>query len=76
MMGTMAVMGREGDTKVIWDSDNADEVANARRTFEDLVGRKRYLAFAVKKDGERGVQVSEFDPEAGKLILVPRLVGG
>lgn len=76
MVGEMAVMGTAGDTKVLWDTDNQDEVANARRTFDDLVGKKKYLAFAVKKGGEKGEQVREFNPEAGKLILVPPMQGG
>lgn len=76
MLCEMAVMGRSGDTKVIWDSNNQDEVENARRTFDDLVGKKRYLAFAVKRDGEKGEQVREFDAQAGKLILVPPMRGG
>lgn len=74
--GEMAVMGKEGDTKLIWDRRNEDEVANARRTWDELVGRKRYLAFAVKKDGDKGEQIREFDPEAERIILVPPMKGG
>lgn len=76
MTGTMAVLGKEGDTKTIWDSDNPDEVEVARKTFNDLVGKKKYLAFAVKKDGDKGERISEFDPKLGKMILVPPMQGG
>ena len=74
-MGEMRVMGPEGDTKLIWDAENEDEVANARRTFCDLTG-KGYTAYAVKKGGEKGKVIKTFDSDAEKLILVPRMVGG
>ena len=35
-MGQFRVLGIEGDIKQIWNPDNADEVAAARRTFNDL----------------------------------------
>lgn len=74
-MGEIAVMGRAGDTKVIWSADNDDEVANAKKTFTDLL-KKGFTAFAVKKDGDKGEKVTEFDAQAEKLILVPRMAGG
>ena len=75
-MSEMSVMGRSGDTKTIWDPSRPDEVAAARGTFDELVGRKKYLAFKVKKDGEKGRKIKTFDPDAGKIILVPPMMGG
>ena len=74
-MGEMRILGSEGDLKVIWDSDNEDEVEAAREQFETLTG-KGYLAFRVKKDGKKGVQTKKFDPDAEKLILAPPIAGG
>jgi len=71
----MRTMGSSGDTKLLWDSDQVAEVDNARRTFNDLRARG-YTAFAVKKGGEKGSQVREFDPEAESLIMVPQIAGG
>lgn len=71
----MRTMGASGDTKLVWDDDNEDEVANARRTYDDLK-RKGFAAFAVGAKGERAAQVREFDPAAEKLIMVPALAGG
>lgn len=76
MQSEMAVMGTEGDTKIIWDSGRVEEVDNARRTFDDLVKKKKYAAFEVTKKGEKDGQVFDFDPEAEKLILVPPMKGG
>jgi hypothetical protein len=64
-----------GDTKLVWDAGNRDEVENARRTFDDLRA-KGYLAFSVKKDGEKGEQIRKFDSDAQKLIMVPPMKGG
>lgn len=74
-MGELSVLGRAGDTKVIWSRDNADEVANARRTFDDLRA-KGFLAFRVKDDAGKGEQIHSFDPHAERLILAPPMRGG
>jgi hypothetical protein len=75
MTGEMRIMGKEGDLKVIWDSEKTDEVKAARRQFEELTG-KNYIAFSVKKDGEKNEKISKFDPELEKMILVPMVKGG
>ncbi len=75
--GAMAVMSHKGDTKYMWDKNNADEVEGARRTFDYFVKEKKHLAFKVKgKDGDKGEQVKEFDPNEGRYIFVPQMVGG
>jgi len=75
MNGEMSVLGTEGDTKVIWDSENEDEVENAKKTFNDLK-KKGYSAFSVKKNGEKGSRLDKFDSEEEKMILAPALQGG
>ena len=75
MKGELRVMGREGDTKVMWDSDNDLEVETAKESFDKLVG-KGYAAFKVKKNGDQGARVKEFDADAEMLILVPPMAGG
>lgn len=77
-MGTMhelSVMDSTGDTKTIWDADNATEVANARRTFDDFK-KKGFAIYRVEGDGDRGEIMHKFDPEAEKMIAVPRMAGG
>lgn len=74
-MSELSVMDRTGDTKVIWDSGNADEVAVARDTFTKLK-KKGFLAYSVKKGGEKGTILTEFDPEAEKIIMSPPMAGG
>ena len=74
-MGTMHVMDVTGDSKTIWDPNNADEVAQARKTFNDLKA-KGYSAYKVRDDGKKAEIMVSFDPQAGKLILSPAMAGG
>lgn len=75
-MGQLAVMGRAGDTKVIWDPNNADEVEAARAQWDKLVGERKFAAFAVGPKGQKADRLKEFDPSIEKVILVPPMAGG
>ena len=74
-MAELAVMDRTGDTKTIWDANNPDEVEVARETFNSLK-KKRYIAYSVAGDGSKGSIITEFDPNAGKIIMSPPMAGG
>ncbi len=72
----MAVMGKAGDSKYIWDPNNTVECEIAKDTF-DAYRARGYLAFqVVGKDGSEGDQMTEFDPQAGRIIFVPPMAGG
>lgn len=75
MIGEMRVLGAEGDTKHIWDSENEDQVKAAKKLYDELTG-KNYVAFQVDKKGEKGEKMKEFDKYAEKMILVPMIKGG
>jgi len=69
-------MGAEGDVRQAWDPDNKDEVAAAKKVYDDLKG-KGHLAFRVTdKKGKKGEQMTTFDPKAGRIILAPPMAGG
>lgn len=72
----MAVIGENGDTKLIWDPRSAAEVESARRQFNFLTKEKRYAAFKMEPGGERGEMLREFDPAAERIILAPAMQGG
>lgn len=74
-MSEMRVMGLEGDTKIIWDAEKRAEVEAAEEAFKKLK-KKGYLAYSVKRDGEKGQVITEFDPSAEKIILAPPIAGG
>jgi hypothetical protein len=75
-MGEMRILSTEGDTKVIWDSENDDECDAAEAQFNSLK-KKGYQAFEVGKRGKKtDERVDEWDPDLGKLIMVPGMRGG
>lgn len=74
---SMATLGKDGDTVLTWDPDNAAETENARRTFFDMVNTQRFLAFAVDEGGGGDPeQIREFDPEVKSILLTPPMMGG
>jgi len=74
--GEMAIMGREGDTKVMWDKTKPVEVDVARSTFDKLK-KDGYSAYAVSDKGDKkGEAVRDFDPHAERLIFVPPMQAG
>lgn len=68
-------MNGHGDTRVMWDSDNADEVQAAREMFNSLKA-KGHLAYSTNAKGERAEVIHRFDPDAERIIMTPQLVGG
>lgn len=74
-MGTMAVMGTEGDTKITWNSDKTEEVDAARAHFDRMI-KEGYKAYRVDKHGDKDGVMSSFDKNAEKVIFVPRMGGG
>jgi hypothetical protein len=64
-----------GDLKINWDSKSKDEIDAAREQFNSMK-KKGYLAYAVKRDGSPGKQITEFDPDLELIIMSPKLVGG
>jgi hypothetical protein len=75
-MGEMSILDSTGDTKVVWDPDNDDECDAAEAQFNSLL-KKGFAAFEVGKKGKKTDEVvRKFDPELGKLIMVPAMQGG
>lgn len=72
---TLEIMGPEGDTKLIWDTDNEDEVSAAQEMFDKLK-KKGYLAYKTDKKGEKGEVIKKFDANAERIIMSPPIAGG
>ena len=71
----MSAMGSAGDTRVEWNPDNEDEVKVARGVFDDLT-KQGFTGFRVYDDGKKGQQLTEFDPQAERILLIPPMAGG
>ncbi len=73
----LAVMGATGDTKHMWDVNDAVQVDAARKLFAELKG-KGYMAFRLvsyEKNGKnyikKGELMPEFESDAGRMRLSP-----
>lgn len=73
--GVMAVMGKDGDTKITWDRTRPVEVEEARRTFNSYRD-KGYVAYKLDSMGDKGEVIRNFDPEAQRVVFAPAMVGG
>jgi hypothetical protein len=76
-IGALCVPDMDGDTRLMWDSRNADEVDAARRHFDSLRSKGYAVYNATKKRGNaKGEVITTFDPSAERLVAVKPLVGG
>jgi hypothetical protein len=73
--GVMRVMGPMGDQKIAWDADDTSQVTKARTRFAELLS-KGHRAFLMDVTGKKGKQITEFDPSAGAILMIPQMVGG
>ncbi len=74
-MGTLSIMGTEGDVKVEWNPESADEVEMAEKAFKENT-KKGYKAFRMWDDGQQGSEIEKFDKFAEKILFVPAMRGG
>jgi hypothetical protein len=72
----LSITDASGDTRIMWDPRNKDEVATAQAAF-DAAKAKGMLAYSVNTEtGDKGEVIQKFDKKAGKIIMVRQLVGG
>lgn len=74
-MAELSVLDVTGDTRLMWDRNNPEEVARAKQRFDEMKA-KRYLAYKVTKKGDQGEVLKDFDPAAERIILTPPMRGG
>ena len=82
-MGELKIFGKtsivtygepiEGDLKMTWRKDNAEEVALAEKTFKEYINKGW---FAVGEVLGKNKQIFAFNPDFEEIILVPIIVGG
>ena len=72
----LSIADATGDTRIMWDPKNKDEVATAKAAF-DAAKKKGMLAYSVDPESaDKGEVIREFDPKAGKIIMTKPLAGG
>lgn len=78
LRGELSILNGKGDTKLVWDANNEDEVEAAQAMFDDLIA-KGFQAFEVsdeKEKGGKGKMIRKFNPKAERIIMSPRIGGG
>lgn len=68
----------KGDIAMTWDPAKKKEVAEAKKVFDELLG-KGYRAWRVdvaKDKRDETTMLKEFDPEAAEIVVLPPLTGG
>lgn len=75
-MGEMRTLGRRGDWKLEWNPKNKLEVEQMRKTFDHNVKDKGFSAFKLDEKGNAGEQITRFDENAERIVLVPPMAGG
>ncbi len=73
--GEMKILDPTGHTKVSWNPKKSEEVQVAHETFITM-RNKGFQAFRVNYRGAKGERLTEFDPQAKSIILIPQLQGG
>jgi hypothetical protein len=67
-------MDHNGDTRHVFDANNAKELARAEKRFRELTGAG-FTAAMRTGSGDAKV-IRKFDRTAEETLFVPRLVGG
>jgi len=75
-MGTMSILSQKGDETVRWDKDDPASVENARKKFLEFLAERKGMAIRMNEDGQKGDKMTDFDPDAERVVLMPLVVGG
>lgn len=75
VLGEMWIPDDTGHSRRTWDSHDPIQVADAKRSFDDLRA-KGFVAHKVSKDGKPAEIIHTFDPQLELMILSPAPVGG
>jgi tetrahydromethanopterin S-methyltransferase subunit H len=67
-------MDQTGDSRHVFDRNDAEALARAEERFKDLTGRG--FTAAVREDDGQSRLIRVFDPAAEETLFFPRLVGG
>ena len=68
-------MQENKEEKIFWNPDSEDETEAVRKRFNYYI-KQGFIACKMVERGKRGVQVSEFDPEAEEIFMLALADGG
>ena len=73
-MAIQIVMDHTGDTRHLFNQEDAQELAKAESRFNELTGAG--FTAAVRTASGEATKIRSFDPTADETLFFPRLVGG
>ena len=73
-MAIQIVMDRSGDSRHVFNPDDAQDLVKAEQRFYELT--KVGFTAAVRSGPGQVSQIRLFDPNAEETVFFPRLVGG
>ncbi|WGS18520.1 MULTISPECIES: hypothetical protein [unclassified Bradyrhizobium] len=73
-MATQIVMDRTGDSRHLFNPDDAQELARAEQRFYELTNAG--FTAAVRTGPGQTSHLRSFDPAAEETVFFPRLIGG
>lgn len=73
--GCLQKLDSSGDIKLYWNKKKPDEVTEAKAMFEQCIA-KGWAAFKITRFGKKDKKVTEFDPDMGKVVIIPPIAGG
>ncbi|OKO69338.1 hypothetical protein AC629_41275 [Bradyrhizobium sp. NAS80.1] len=73
-MAIQIVMDRTGDSRQLFDPNDARELAKAEKCFNELINTG--FTAAVRTGPGQVSRIRSFDPNAEETVFFPRLVGG
>jgi len=74
-IGIMRILDMNGDRRIVWRKKSIPEIEEAKKEFRKAI-IDGHIAFKVDNGGSKGEKLTEFDPTAEEIILVPPMVGG
>ncbi|MDI7261306.1 MAG: hypothetical protein QME90_15490 [Thermodesulfobacteriota bacterium] len=74
-MGWLKILRENKEEKFSWNPDSEGETEAARKRFEHYL-KRGFIACKMIDQGKKGVQLSEFDPEAEEIFMLGLADGG
>jgi len=66
----MKILCAKGDERLVWDKDNGKEAKEAKKKYEELLG-KGFKAYSVDSSGKKSRRIEEFDVDAEEILMIP-----
>lgn len=67
-MMLLRILDDSGDSRIVWNRRNEQEIREARQKFEEHI-RKGYRAYVTRSDGSKGRRIEDFDSLLEEIVL-------